>query len=165
LWDDLFKGLCPHLLAVPVAVTRTWQRDWEGHRTDGCLQEAEVWQYSFLILVRVEYQAEEGIFEQSANPVRECTCGLSIAMEFWKSDLNASFGRELLMPAVLSLIFAPLQLPHAPVAMGMAAAHRAHRSMVCNLHRAEGTAQSLRTVLQPLLQGSFQLLPYSSRDI
>lgn len=107
MWDDLFKGLCPHLLAVPVAVTMTWQRDWEGHRTDGCLQEAEVWQYSFLILVRVEYQAEEGIFKQSANPVRECTCGLSIAMEFWKSDLNASFGRELLMPAVLSLIFAP----------------------------------------------------------
>lgn len=55
----------------------------------------DFWASGLLIYERVKYHVVEGIFQLSANLIRECSCGWSIALEFWKSDWNASFGREL----------------------------------------------------------------------
>lgn len=84
----------------PLPCQRDWEvsQDWSESARGGMLAVLfwEIFEFlGSLIYERIKYQVVEGIFKLSANLVRECSRGWSIALEFWKADFNASFGREL----------------------------------------------------------------------
>lgn len=143
MWDDLFKGLCPCLLAAHVAIAlaeglRGVPGWWAAaRRAVLAVLWRDLWASGILIYKRAKYEVVEGIFKLRANLIRDCSHGWSIAL--LEMCLKCLVWQGA-VPRLLALAFHPpclwLTGHFVPVAK--------------EPHHAEVAASSLQTVAAPL---------------